>query len=115
MKRIHLSYFVGKVITLHHTKQALRVGDEEVVFALLDSMKYSLDYDDSCFYVDVTDSIIDDIMHEMGHNKPVKESLDETQEEETPHCFTTVKLRHKCLKKMEDSHLNVERQDQAFA
>lgn len=36
------------------------IGDEEVVFALLDAMKHSIEYDDPCFYVDATDLIVDD-------------------------------------------------------
>lgn len=54
------------------------IGDEEVVFALLDAMKHSIDYDDPCFYVDATDLIVDDYVQEMMHNKPLKESLDDS-------------------------------------
>lgn len=35
-----------------------RIGDEEVIFVLLDEMEHSLDFDDTCFYKDVTDSIV---------------------------------------------------------
>lgn len=49
-----------------------RVGDKEAVFALLDAMKYSIDYDDSSFNLDTTSLIVDDYVLEMMHNKPSK-------------------------------------------
>lgn len=54
-----------------------RIGDEEVIFVLLDEMKHSLDFDDTCFYKDVNDSIVQDFVQEMVHNKPFEESLDD--------------------------------------
>ena len=63
-------------------KMILRVGDEDFVFVLSDAMKHSLNADDSCFYLDDTDSIIDNCMQELVHHKPFDEPLDDPQEED---------------------------------
>ena len=62
-------------------KMILRVGDEDFVFVLSDAMKHSLNTDDSCFYLDDTDSIIDNCMQELVHHEPFDEPLDDPQEE----------------------------------
>lgn len=62
----------------------LWVSDEKIVFALLDATKHSIDYNNSYFYLDVTDLIVDDYMQKIMYNKPFEESLDDPQEENTP-------------------------------
>lgn len=46
-------------------------------------MKHSIDFDNSCFYVDATDLIVDDYVHEMVHNNPFMQPLNYPQEEKT--------------------------------
>ena len=60
----------------------LWVGDEDFVFVVSDAMKHFLNAGDSCFYLDDTDSIIDNCMQELVHHKPFNEPLDDSQEED---------------------------------
>lgn len=50
------------LIDVINGKITIRVSDEEVVFALSDLMKHSIDFDASCFYLDLTDLIVDDFV-----------------------------------------------------
>ena len=50
----------------------LRVGDDGVVFALSDAMKHSFVSNDSCFYLDVTDSIVDECIQKLVCHKPLR-------------------------------------------
>lgn len=61
----------------------LRVGDKKVIFALSDAMKHSLNSNDTYFNMDMTNSLIDDFVHDMVHTIVLEELLDNPQEEET--------------------------------
>lgn len=40
-------------------------------------MKYPFIFYDTCYFMDTSDLVIDDLVQEMVHNKPFEESLDE--------------------------------------
>ena len=42
------------IIVVSDGRMVLRVGDEEVEFKLPDAVKLSLDFDDSCYFLDAT-------------------------------------------------------------
>lgn len=46
------------LINVKGSRMVLRVGNEEVIFKLPDMMRYSIDFNDTCYYVDVIDDII---------------------------------------------------------
>ncbi|XP_039134191.1 uncharacterized protein LOC120271577 [Dioscorea cayenensis subsp. rotundata] len=60
-----------------NSRMTLRIGDVEVVFALSDAMKYSFTFNDTCYFMDMSDSIVDEYVQEMVHKEPCKESLDD--------------------------------------
>lgn len=39
-------------------RMVLRVGDEEETFRLLKAMEHSVDYDHTCYFIDIIDVII---------------------------------------------------------
>ncbi|XP_039122074.1 uncharacterized protein LOC120258692 [Dioscorea cayenensis subsp. rotundata] len=73
-------------------RMVLGVGDEKVVFALSDAMKHSLAFDDTCYFMDMTESIFDDFVKDMLHKEPLKELFDDPQDKETPLLLTTHKV-----------------------
>lgn len=75
------------------------VGDEDVIFALPDAIKYSLNSNDTCFYTDVTNSIADDFIQDMTHKRPFKESFDDPQEEQAPSLLQTDEVEARTHKK----------------
>jgi len=68
------------LIDVKDGQMTLRVGDEEVVFKLKDTMRHSMDFDDTCYSVD----IIDDAISEFVHDTFLKDELEELLGEE-PH------------------------------
>lgn len=40
----------------------LEVGEEEITFKVSDSMRHFMDFDNTCYYVDVVDDIASDYM-----------------------------------------------------
>ena len=50
------------LIDVSNGKMVLRVCDEEVAFKLLDAMNRSPNFDDSFFYLDIIDQVVDDCM-----------------------------------------------------
>ena len=54
------------------------------MFALSDAMSQSLNFDDLCFYLDITNSITNESVQELVHYKPFKESLDDLREGDIP-------------------------------
>ena len=72
------------LIDVCNGKTALRIGDEEVAFILLDAMKHSYDFDDSSFYLDVTDYVANDCLQDLVCNNPIEESLNDPLEDEAP-------------------------------
>ena len=68
------------LIDVSNGKMTLRVGDEEVAFALSDALKHSLNSNDSWFYLDATDSLADEYAQGLLHRKPFSEPLDDHQE-----------------------------------
>lgn len=47
-------------------------------------MKHLIDSNDSCFYIEAIDLIVDDYVYERMHNKPFQELLNDCQVEGIP-------------------------------
>ncbi|KAA3453279.1 Transposon Ty3-I Gag-Pol polyprotein [Gossypium australe] len=56
------------VIDVGDGKLALRIGDEEIIFQIYDAMRYSKEQDDSCYFVDTTDHIVQHSLQEIIHD-----------------------------------------------
>ncbi|XP_039134166.1 uncharacterized protein LOC120271544 [Dioscorea cayenensis subsp. rotundata] len=65
----------GALIDVKGGKMTLRVGDEKVVFTLLEAMRQTLDHDDPLFFTDATDMVISDCVHEVLALNPLEEYL----------------------------------------
>ena len=46
------------LIDVSNDRMVLRVGDDEVIFRLLETMRHSMGYDHTCYFIDVNDMII---------------------------------------------------------
>jgi len=65
------------LIDVKDGQMTLRVGDEEVIFKLKDSMRHSLDFDDTCYSVDVIDDVVSDFIHDTFLKDELEEILGE--------------------------------------
>ena len=70
------------LIDVRDGKLVFRMGNEEVTFKLPNAMKHSLDFDDSCYYVNVIDDFVDDYVQELMRVDPLVEILNEECVEE---------------------------------
>ncbi|XP_039145586.1 uncharacterized protein LOC120282806 [Dioscorea cayenensis subsp. rotundata] len=84
--RLFLATFKA-LIDVSKGKMTLRVGDEKVIFALSDAMKRPSTFDDTCYYIDGTESLVDECVRETLHKEPFEESLDGPHIEETTSLF----------------------------
>ncbi|XP_039118636.1 uncharacterized protein LOC120254630 [Dioscorea cayenensis subsp. rotundata] len=87
------------LIDVSNGRITLWVGDEEVFFALSDAMKHTFAYDDTCYFMDMTNPIVDDLMQEIEHEKVFKESLDGPQDKEILPLLKTNKVDEQTRKK----------------
>lgn len=46
------------LIDVKNGQMALRVSEEEIIFKLRDSMRHTMDFDDTCYCVDVVDEFV---------------------------------------------------------
>lgn len=53
------------LIDVKDGRMVLRVGDEKVVLKLLDTMRQSNEFEDTCYYMDAIDDIISDFVQEI--------------------------------------------------
>lgn len=49
-------------IDVKDSRMVLRMGEEEITFKLRDSMWHSIDFDNTCYYVNVVDDFVSDYM-----------------------------------------------------
>ncbi|XP_039145567.1 uncharacterized protein LOC120282785 [Dioscorea cayenensis subsp. rotundata] len=55
----------------------LRVGEEEVVFKLRDSMRHTMDFDDTCYFIDVIDGVISEFVQDTFLKDKLSELLED--------------------------------------
>ena len=48
----------------------LRIGNEKLTNSLVEAMRHSFDYDDACYFHEVTDRLIDENVQEITHRDP---------------------------------------------
>ncbi|XP_039138759.1 uncharacterized protein LOC120276092 [Dioscorea cayenensis subsp. rotundata] len=61
------------LIDVSNGRMKLRVGDKEVMFALSDAIKHPSTFDDTLYFLDKTDLIVDECVQEILHKEPFKE------------------------------------------
>ena len=54
------------IIDVGDGKLQLRVGDESVIFDLSTALKHSLDYDDTAYFVDALDGVLESDLHDLS-------------------------------------------------
>ncbi|XP_039129025.1 uncharacterized protein LOC120265206 [Dioscorea cayenensis subsp. rotundata] len=69
-------------IDVSNGKMTLRVGDEEVIFSLSDAMKHPSTFDNTCYFLDGTYSLVDECVQEMMHEESFEESLEDPHVED---------------------------------
>ncbi|XP_048234284.1 uncharacterized protein LOC125370898 [Ricinus communis] len=70
------------IIYIYDGKLEVRVGDETITFDLNSSMRQSLDHDDTMFFVDLLDDVIDTQLHEILLDDPLQVALQAEDEHE---------------------------------
>ncbi|KAK5819332.1 hypothetical protein PVK06_024318 [Gossypium arboreum] len=55
------------IIDVGDGKLVLRVGDEEIIFKIYDTMRFSREQDDSCYFIDSIDQATQDSLQEIVH------------------------------------------------
>ncbi|XP_039146863.1 uncharacterized protein LOC120284127 [Dioscorea cayenensis subsp. rotundata] len=78
------------LIDVSNGRITLRVGDEEVMFALSNTMKHPSTFDDTCYFLDKNHSLVDECVQETLHKEPFEESLDDPYIEETTFAYTNI-------------------------
>ena len=68
------------LIDVSNGKLALRIGDEEVTFDITDSMRQSLNLDDSCYYLDMIELQIENYLQEIVGDDPLETYLRKDEE-----------------------------------
>ena len=48
------------LIDMDGGEMTVRIGDENLTYRLIKEMRHSLDFDDTCYFLDITNSLIDD-------------------------------------------------------
>lgn len=52
------------LIDVKDCRMVLRIGEEEHVFKVKDSMRHSIDFNDACYFVDVVDDLVTDFVQD---------------------------------------------------
>ncbi|KAA3464785.1 RNA-directed DNA polymerase (Reverse transcriptase), Ribonuclease H-like protein [Gossypium australe] len=83
------------VVNIGDGKLTLRIGDEEIIFQICDAMRYSKEQDDSHYFVETTDHIIQNSLQEIMHDDtmelcPTQEADEEDEIDE----LQTLSSRH---------------------
>ena len=70
----------------------LCVGDDKLTYRLAEAMRHSLDFDDTLYYLDTTDDLIDECVQEMLNSDPYEGWPDQDEEiQEEVHALGLVK------------------------
>lgn len=64
------------LIDVKDAQMVVRVGEEEIILKLRDTMRHSMNFDDTCYYVDV----VDDFVFECMQDKFMKDEFFELLE-----------------------------------
>ncbi|XP_039115796.1 uncharacterized protein LOC120251309 [Dioscorea cayenensis subsp. rotundata] len=72
-------------IDVKDSRITLRVGDEETTFRLRDSMKHTMDFDDTCSFVDVVNKVISYFVQETFMKEELADLLEDTPLDDEKH------------------------------
>jgi len=80
------------LIDMDRGELTLRVGDDKLTYRLAEAMRHSFDFDDTLYYLDTTDDLIDECMQEMLNLDPYEGWPDQDEEmQEKVHSLGPVK------------------------
>ncbi|XP_052488025.1 uncharacterized protein LOC128041754 [Gossypium raimondii] len=83
------------IIDVDDGKLVLRVGDEEIIFKIYDAMPFSKEQDDSCYFIDSNNHVIQDSLQEIVHKDTLELCLfqrEEVDDDTTMICETKIDL-----------------------
>ena len=69
------------LIDVSDRRMVLKVGDKEVKLKLSDAMKHPTNFDDSCYYLDIADLVVDDCTQIQMQENSLQGCLDESPED----------------------------------
>jgi len=82
-------------IDVKDVRMALQVDEEEIVFKLRNSMRHTMDFDETCYFVDVVDDVVSEFVQEtymkdehaelLGDDLPDDDVVEKVMEES--HCL----------------------------
>ncbi|XP_039143974.1 uncharacterized protein LOC120281118 [Dioscorea cayenensis subsp. rotundata] len=65
------------LINVKDSLMALHLGEEEVIFKIRDSMRDTMDFDDTCYYVDAIDDLVSDFVQDIFIKDELSELLED--------------------------------------
>jgi len=68
------------LIDMEGGELTLRIGDDKLTYRLAEAMRHSLDFDDTLYFLDTTNDLIDDCVQEMLNSDPYKGWSDQEEE-----------------------------------